>query len=498
MNIDLTWGSFDLDPMNVLHESCEYSVLYESGIMELDTMFGEASNGANKQNIFQKIWAFIQKGLKWIGKRFSQFVNYVKTLLTGHPQRSIDSILAELHVEPTHANGSISVNIPSNERSAYKPPDVKLMVKPVILKINNDKSMSFNMAGVMGKLDYGNYEAKQGGVLGFGKKIPIRGQQYVGPNVLVGDDTVTLYLLDAMFLLLNPGNFDYLIKIAQYIKDQNFDKDISANWDSFNKSINKYKQNPSANATVTLDQILEFQTKLNDLQTATEILDTPDNVIHHNYFVIAILNQFSKFVSGLQMGINTITATAIGIYQIDASYYESIKDLKTFSKFVDVCVKSSIPSKYIANNVYLVCAPNIKGSKGGENNPIWGQSRVVFFPNDNKGLVYKVALSGWGVKCNKSEYNISEAFKKHGGDYLLAPTLDISTEGTVSVAERVQMLKNNGIFDQSKILKLQGDIRDFCRINKIPLNLGGDLHGGNIGIRHGKFVALDYAYANRE
>lgn len=498
MSKDLVLENFDFDPMDILlHEHQDMNDLYESGCVYLEQMTSKAATGATKANVFQKIWSFIKAGLRWIKRRFIKFVEWVKSLFAKKPQRSIDSILTELNVSKTSGPKSGSkVEFPADKRSEYKPPDIDLIIKPILVDINDDKSMTFTITDVMDNYDLSNGEVKQGGVFGVGKKIPVKGQHLAGRIMYPEGKRVTSFLLYAMFLIMHPENMNYLVNIVNKIQNKEFDDKIYENWNNLDGKLQKYLQRPPLKLTVTLDQILQFQSKLNELQEGSESLDAPDDSINARYRITDTLNIFSIFISSAQMGINILTATATGLYRIDGRYYESIKNINILSQFVDKCIKAAVPPKYIAYNAYLVSAPEIKGSKGNEDNPIWGQSRVVFFPTQNDKVVYKLALSGWGVRSNKSEYVVSEAFKKYGGEHLISATIGISKESTLIVSERVEEFdENNG--DISKIIRLKDEIGQFCRKNNIKLEIDGDLHSGNVGVRNGKVIAIDYAYSIR-
>ena len=180
MHTNLILESFSLDPMDLLHESYDCLSLYESGAMDLEKMLTEAADGATAKNVFQKIWTFIQNAIKWIGKRISKFIQFIKSLFVKGKKKSVDTIIQELNVTGGYNGDAVDVNIPAGEGSEYTPPNVKLLMKPILMKINDDNSMTFDMKGVMDKRNLFNGQVKQGGFLGFKKDISIKGQGFAG------------------------------------------------------------------------------------------------------------------------------------------------------------------------------------------------------------------------------------------------------------------------------------------------------------------------------
>jgi hypothetical protein len=241
-----------------------------------------------------------------------------------------------------------------------------------------------------------------------------------------------------------------------------------------------------------------FQIKLNEIMKNIEMIDSPDNNIPINEpTFINALNQFAGFVGRLQMGMNTISGALQSIYTIDASYNNSIKDVNILSTFIDKCIENGIPPKYISYNAYLISDTNLKGngSEGSENNPRWGQSRVAFFPSNDKKVIHKIALSGFGIRANKSEYDISEKFIKNGGKVFIAAIINTTPSFSVISAERVSTTKPANLYDDIK--NLRDKLFRFAQTNDIPLDIRGDIHEDNVGYKNGKCVALDYGNTRR-
>lgn len=169
------------------------------------------------------------------------------------------------------------------------------------------------------------------------------------------------------------------------------------------------------------------------------------------------------------------------------------------SEFVYKCIESGFPAKYAAYNACHISTSAIKGNKaegekGSKEDPIWGQSRVVFFP-DNADHVYKVALSVWGMRANNSEKMVSDKFKQHGGENLIGLVNSVTSNKCIETMELIDT--KTYVVTQDVINRLKSAIDNFCKENKIPLNMIGDLHSNNIGTKNNHWVAIDYAMTDR-
>jgi hypothetical protein len=462
--------TFELEhPINLLYDPEE--LFQEDGNEVLIEYLKEAANGATKKNIFQKIWEFIKKVFKWIGQKLAQFAKFIKNLFT-RKTKPINEICEELGIKGNTSDPNpIKVSIPSNPKSKLQmAPDITLVLNPILIKIDHDKkTVKFSIDQVMLRIITN-------------KKSPIKGQSFISD-----------YIKSAMYLMQNPVLINILIDIANALNQKNF-KNLGTKINYFNDQADK---NPiKNNVEVTLETVLIVQEKVNEFTKACEIIDIPED-LRYSKETIENLNLLGGFASVLQMGINTITGTMSQIYTIDKKYYESINDIESLSKFVEECIKNNIPPKYLAYNSYLVSTRLIKGdgSEGNENEPIWGQSRVVFFPYKKK-IVYKLALSGFGARSNKSEIAISQKFKDNGGDYLIAPIISSSKNSIIITAERVLKPTPSQLVNVPDFVNL---LEKFLNKHKIPLDLSVDIkqNPGNVGIRNGKLVAIDYAMAQR-
>ena len=239
---------------------------------------------------------------------------------------------------------------------------------------------------------------------------------------------------------------------------------------------------------------MEVSKAINEMANKFDSFNDPNNIDSYDDRLIKILNEISGNLSKLQMDMNAITGVLSNCFVVDKKYKNSINDIELLSEFVDNSIKSGIPPKYIMYNTYILSTDKIKGNgdKGNENAPIAGQFRAVLFPGNDS--VYKVALSGIGVKSNKSECDISNIFKKKNGADLISLATDHSKNYAVVTAEE---LDTNEKILPSQLMDLRSELDDFCKTNQIPLNISGDIHSKNAGYKNGKLAALDYGWVER-
>jgi hypothetical protein len=198
------------------------------------------------------------------------------------------------------------------------------------------------------------------------------------------------------------------------------------------------------------------------------------------------------------MGINAITSVITNSFIVDMKYYQSIKDINMLSEFVDECIISGIPAKYISYNCYIMAHPSIRGngSKGDKDNPIWGQSRVVFFP-PNKDIVHKIALSQWGIRANKSEIEVSNKLSSVGNSKIIATVIDKTENRCIINAEK---LNTETKIDPNVAKDFLNSVKNILKQNNIPLDITADVNyrtGHNLGIKDGKPAIIDYAISTR-
>lgn len=212
--------------------------------------------------------------------------------------------------------------------------------------------------------------------------------------------------------------------------------------------------------------------------------------------VVGVLNQLTVKVNDVQMSLNTLTKCFMIVYDLDAEYEGCVSDIETLTKFVDGCIKSGMPAKNIIINTYLITTPELHGETITMKN---GNSRVVMFPENEPNIVYKVALSGFGLAANRAERRISIlAEKKEFNELidLIAPTYrEITTDTVISQERAVPTTEEERQANlEQYLVKLHGFLNNH---KEFPYNIG-DIYDDNIGKRKdGTWIAVDYGMTAR-
>lgn len=501
--VDIILESFDLDPLEAGSISAPFYTqqMFEDGQQFLEDTINDARTGVTKQSFVSKIWETIKKILAWCAKQWNRFMNWLRKVFRRKKgQQTADQVASEIigskqsevpansikndtgaaaSVTDAGTSGSksggissIKVEIPSNPASEAPPePSIDVLIKPIM--------MTYDAAA-----DSFGISITDATLKGYGK---VKGQSDTAPK-----DYVTL-----LVLIDRPDIFEKLknacqILHQQYVSSGKIGNEFVNAVAEFDQAIVGYRVN--TNWVVPFRKLSDFQKSLNDIMKLIGNVDISNEVKFENSNVMQTLNNIASYCAKLQMSMNSFTRVAAEVHKIDATYMGSVKTQETLDKFVKAMIDSGIPPKYIGYNTYLACDVSLKGTKGDENNPIWGQSRLVLFPEGSKDDIIKVALSGWGLQSNRSEYETSQVFVKNGGSDLISVTKSIGASGATILSERIQANGNSisGMAISSFVQKLN----NFIIRKKIPYSIG-DLHGGNVGTKNGQVVALDYAWSNR-
>lgn len=499
MNIEEILESFNLDPISNFENEDPYQMFHESSNVFLEEALVEASTGTTKKNIFQKIWKFIKKIFNWIGKTFAKFLGWLKGLFR-RKSKPVDQVLSTIKTdippkkEPPKEDPAvkqstepkqlpkITVTIPSDPTSEVNlEPSVDMIFKDIMVQIDETKnSVTFTRRSINRNVYFDDDVTPKPG----GRQGKVVGQKAVGRFGISDFDRVLL-------LIFHPECMDILFELGKMIENNMATKEefvklrkkLNDDMDHYNR-ISDFED-----VSFTFDQLMNFQKRLNEINNSIQKVDIPEegtiNMDGNNEILDAV-NEVAGQVASLQMGINAITSTIRNAYIADASYYETIDSTKTLSEFVGKCIEAAVPSKYISYNVYLLSTKKLKG-KGDKDKPCWGQTRVVFFPED-KSIVHKVALSGWGIRANRSEISISNKFKGEGSS-LLALAIGSSENAAVIDMERADTDRSK---DRADIMQLKSRLSKFAQDHRIPLDIGLDVHSKNVGFKGNSLVAIDY------
>ena len=121
--------NFNLDVIS------EFEDIYtEDGIVLADQWITEAQEGANKKNIFQKLWDLIKKFFSWIAKKLSQLWKWLVSKFKKKSKTADQCVMEVIGEEP--------LKKPAKKRSPAKKnaPEQQPVVKPESVKTSEHVS----------------------------------------------------------------------------------------------------------------------------------------------------------------------------------------------------------------------------------------------------------------------------------------------------------------------------------------------------------------------
>ena len=328
---------------------------------------------------------------------------------------------------------------------------------------------------------------------------PVKGQKYVS----------NWYTLMAFVILSKDDVIEKFSSIVEdiinvFVSRNNDPKEINSVIQKFDEFHNMYDRlidstgsknisggvtyNDSAwNTILNINQFTRVQKILNEILTNMDkfaINDSDSNITMDSRFVQR-LQWCLNMAKNMQVGVNSISAALNGTYTIDKRFMHTINDPSVLDKFVHDMIKTGVPSKYVAYNAWLVCDKNIVDVS--KYTPMWGQSRIIFFPSDKPESVYKIALSSMGVSANKSEIFIYKIIP-NGIKVIFAKPNNIWPKGAVQ--EMVKCDTRNKV-SQAQAKVWAEEINKHLSEAKLPFRIS-DLHSGNFGEINGIPVCFDY------
>lgn len=285
--------------------------------------------------------------------------------------------------------------------------------------------------------------------------------------------------------------------------------ELEKSFEQLDRAKNKVNLGLNPKVDLKVSDMLETQSLISKLTAESEKLNYNDYDPTWYSKYINILGNISHKFTKFQMCLNAFSNKLdFDINFIAPQYRGKIKDPSMLAKFVKGCIDKGISPKYLSYNTWLISSKKIKGDTK-HFDPIKGQSRFVLFPEDSK-IVYKVAMSGFGIASNNNEYKITNLVKDkpETKDYF-ALILNNYEDGVVVEQERVvNNLKDSGLspevrenslnalYDKSQSTSdIEEDIGVIQRDLgiKTPISLD-DLHSGNknIDTNRGHIVLIDY------
>ena len=522
MEINSILESFKLNQIeDILYENMDL-VSYDEGALFLEEIYYEASNGMTKENVLQKIWNFIKKCFAWIVNMVKKLVGFIKRTITGKSKgngTSVSSIASEivgdknLNKPTNNDSNKITVDIPSNPNSEIKMDDNIDMIYQSVYADINKNNIKFKVPSDSKIDDAWSYHGKAK----LGENIP-------NTKIIVRN----INLEAGMKMIIDESYFNGFIKMSDYCVnimnmlsniDLNNNKDINkirSEIDDFYSLYKKYNLSAVmlpdySKYEITIErfehvssELANTYKKISDIHDINSIINKINDIkslkYKYNDF-INMLNNYTDYLSIMQMTLNAISISLSNMLVLDARYKGSIKNINDLSKFIDKCIYNGIPSKYIAYNAYLISDESIHGSDSSKNekNPSWGQSRVVFFPDESK--VYKIALNGMGVDANKVENKITDILKsdKKSLKYI-APIFNSYNDSVIISAEKVDARK--GLVSDNDAEAVANKLNDALEKLNMKSTRIYDIHADNCGIRRSdgsnQICIIDYGWMGYE
>ena len=381
------------------------------------------------------------------------------------------------------------VTIPTDPKSEIKGSTVTLKEQPMtVAYINNGKTLRFTILG-FGKATWMHVKGNKG--------EKIQGQEnevYQSPkfalHVMTHDkdrDEMQEMVEEAIKVITDrkPEDIKKLKKHKLNILEANgLDK-----W--FSPEMHTYEV-PISHITATqtwASQLLEKMQQFTSIKKDISDLDKE---------TIDCMNRIVKCLLRFQISLNFISTTlnADTSLLISKSQYKTIKSLDLLDEFVDKCVHSGVPPKYVAYNAWLIADECIRGN--GKYKPMFGHARGTIFPPDER-IVLKFGLCGNGVVSNETEEDLSDLYvNKMGRADLIAPVVKSFPKHAIVAMERIK-----GNFDLStKELHNYADVvaaalEDYQKRTGAKLNFvitRNSQHIGNVAFdeKYKMYRSIDY------
>lgn len=460
--------------------------------------------GRVARNFVNKIITFLKNWYRMIKAWFRHVKEVLKAMLSKvrkNGQTESASSIARKHakerLDPDHQIKEAKARIRVPYLGSVPEADIELINSNLLItKFTSDTEFEI---GIINATNYMRDERN-------GKKLAIRPMDDdVKPiDSLVPHDIRVIYLMKHPDVLRDLNN---LVKEAAKIASG----DTSINQNAFikrSKDLRHKFKNPakifkcfvSGKTRLTMNELTEFQKCVNEALIDLDAMHSIENDLQTvSDETIKELKKLIYDVHYLQYDMNGFTNMIQKVNLIDLKYMNSIKDRNVLSKFVSDLIRNGIPAKFVAYNSWLISSEDLRGSKPEYNIPA-GQSRCVFFPNDNKNEILKIALNGFGITSNRNEVRFAKAVS--GEPELRQMTAMVThayTDDGVIAAERI-VDKSGGKHPTLKECKAMSNAYDNFTKKHPELRLKiKDFHDENVmwSTDRNCWVSIDYGFSNR-
>jgi hypothetical protein len=256
----------------------------------------------------------------------------------------------------------------------------------------------------------------------------------------------------------------------------------------------------SGKARLSMKELTEFQARVNEaLIDLDEIHSIENDLTTVEDATITELRKLVYDVHYIQYDMNAFTNMLQKVNLIDLKFMNSIKDRNVLSKFVVDLIKNGIPPKFVAYNTWLIASEDLRGSKPEYKVPA-GQSRCVFFPNDNKKEILKIALNGFGITSNRNEIRFAKAISGEPELRDMTALVTSTYDGDGVIAAEKIVDASGGKHPSLKECKAMSNAYDKFTKQHPELRLKvKDFHDQNVmwSTDRNKWVSIDYGFSNR-
>lgn len=453
-----------------------------------------------KENIFDKIWKIIITATSEIGTIFKKFLDAIKSLITGRsdPVITIDKIASD-YVKPNSDiptdTKSEKIKIPADKNSEIKPDDIELIYSNLLIDIDKDKNIRVNILNAA--MNRNSIQVKNPSSF-IAYAVPCALSIIKYPDLLDQFKNIIHNISKLMNYHISPDDSVELNRVKKL--DMNYDVS-SLNNDIENLAKNMCTKIPlNIFTSVKYDDIVKASKNIADLFDEITHIDKifdKDKYENASIALCKIINLCGNILLNVQHGINCLCNGLKSVYQVNGIYSNSVKDISTLDKIVDKMISAGIPNKYIMRNIFILSDPKLYG-KESLDKPKWGQTRVVFIPNNK--IVYKIALNGPGIRANNAELKIYSDFTKHDIGNLLCKvnTINDSAHNTIIEAEYVGKpftSKYRTTFAaETAARKFEQELNNQAKAAGITYTIL-DIHRKNIGFNNsGNPVVIDYGW----
>lgn len=399
----------------------------------------------------------------------------------------------QVYSEAATDNRYVTINIPTGAGSTMYPKTVRVPRNDIITEINKDeKTISFHIKG-KGKLQRIKMTNEDSST----SKGEIEG--------LKKSWTHSAHI--ALYLMSKPDKFDKLVALTDlaveilFMKKKShihlFDKKCKSILSDLNKNA---KHTDLTKVKLSIKDLTEFQKKINNLNYKIDkFADINCDVSSFDKDTIDNFNRLSRSLLDIQIAMNSLTSSLENNIIVSDCFVGCIKNMALLDQFVSTCIQEGMAPKYIAYNTWLVSDPCIRGNNDTYK-PIWGQTRFIFFPPDNR-FVYKIAMSGLGVTSNRAEIRTSEMFEKMDRVDLIAPVVKTWDTESILAMERIMSVSDVSLPECAMYTKSANDaIVEYEKKNNVKLNIKiADQHKDNVKFdtKNKCYRSIDYGIASR-